>query len=179
MSTPDSGASAYFALLETAGVIAAREAPYRESPSCARIGALQQRAARPAAATSGDSSRDRLRGRGAFGPFAERVSDVASGATFFALSAALVVLWLPTIIVFRSVDTWQLVINTATSILAFLLVALLQNSERRTDMAASRKLDALAAAVAGLDAQVSGGDRQARVRRARELRDATRLEEDI
>jgi low affinity iron permease len=45
---------------------------------------------------------------------------------------------------FRSVDTWQLVINTATSVLAFLLVALLQNSERRYDRALHEKVDALA-----------------------------------
>jgi hypothetical protein len=175
-------ANAYFALLESAGVIAAPETPYRDAASHARVSwpLRHQPAARPPAASSGDAARDRARGRGAFDRFAERVSDLASGATFFAISAALVILWLPTIVVFRSVDTWQLVINTATSVLAFLLVALLQNSERRTDRAASRKLDALAAAVAELlDAQVSGGDPQAQVRRARELREAIRLEEDI
>src|SRR5215218_9275476 len=111
------------------------------------------------------------RGRSRFDRFAESVSDIVSGATFFTISAALVILWLPTIAVFASVDTWQLVINTATSILAFLLVALLQNSERRGDRAASQKLDSLAAAVADLlDAQLGGGDREALARRVRELR---------
>jgi low affinity Fe/Cu permease len=120
------------------------------------------------------------RGRTGFDRFAEAVSDIVSGATFFAISAALVVLWLPTIVLFASVDTWQLVINTATSILAFLLVALLQNSERRTDMAASRKLDTLAAAVAELlDAQLGEGDREAQARRVRELRETIRLDEEI
>jgi hypothetical protein len=70
-------------------------------------------------------SRPPRRGRSSFDRFAEQVSDIVSGAPFFTVSAALVVLWLPTIVVFSSVDTWQLVINTATSILAFLLVALL------------------------------------------------------
>lgn len=108
------------------------------------------------------------------------MSDVVSGAVFFAISAGLVVLWLPTIIVFASVDTWQLVINTATSILAFLLVALLQNSERRSDRAASRKLDGLAAAVADLlDAQIEGADRETLARRVRELRGTIRVEEDL
>jgi low affinity Fe/Cu permease len=120
------------------------------------------------------------RGRGRFDRFAEAVSDIVSGATFFAISAALVLLWLPTIVLFANVDTWQLVINTATSILAFLLVALLQNSERRTDRAASQKLDRLAAAVADLlEAELGRADRDAQARRVRELREAIRLEEEI
>jgi low affinity Fe/Cu permease len=127
-----------------------------------------------------NDSRPSSRGRTGFDRFAEAVSDIASGATFFAISAALVVLWLPTIVLFASVDTWQLVINTATSVFAFLLVALLQNSERRTDRAASRKLDSLAAAVAELlDAQLGAGDREAQARRVRELRETIRLEEEI
>src|SRR5919108_4463220 len=120
------------------------------------------------------------RGRSGFDRFAEAVSDIVSGAWFFAVSAAVIVLWLPTIVLFPSVDTWQLVINTATSILAFLLVALLQNSERRTDRAASQKLDRLAAAVADLlEAELGRADRDAQARRVRELREAIRLEEEI
>ena len=120
------------------------------------------------------------RGRSGFDRFAEAVSDIVSGAWFFAVSAVLIVLWLPTIVLFPSVDTWQLVINTATSILAFLLVALLQNSERRTERATSQKLDSLAAALADLlDAQLDAEDRETLTRRARELRKAIRLEEEI
>jgi low affinity Fe/Cu permease len=81
----------------------------------------------------------------------ERVAEAASGfvssGKFFGVSLLVVLLWLPTVFVFRSVDTWQLVINTATSVLAFLLIALLQNSERRYDRALHAKVDALAAAV--------------------------------
>jgi low affinity Fe/Cu permease len=120
------------------------------------------------------------RGRTAFDRFAERASDVVSGAAFFAISLALVVLWLPTIFLFETVDTWQLVINTFTSVLAFLLVALLQNSERRGDRAAREKLDVLAAAVADLlDLQLGRGDRDAIARRTAELRDAIGVEERI
>jgi hypothetical protein len=57
---------------------------------------------------------------------------------------------LPTILLIPSVDTWQLVLNTAVSVLAFVLVALLQNSERRSDLAAHRKLDAIAVGLADL-----------------------------
>jgi hypothetical protein len=58
----------------------------------------------------------------------------SSEAGFFTISAILAV-WVPTIFFFDSVDTWQLVLNTVTSVLAFLLIALLQNSERRYDRA--------------------------------------------
>jgi low affinity Fe/Cu permease len=82
--------------------------------------------------------------------------------------------------VFETVDTWQLVINTVTSVLAFLLVALLQNSERRSDRAAREKLDVLSAAVADLlDLQLERGDREAIARRAAELREAIGIEERI
>src|ERR687887_255543 len=120
------------------------------------------------------------RGRTAFDRFAEATSDVVSGAAFFMACLIVVVLWLPTIFVFSSVDTWQLVINTATSVLAFLLVALLQNSERRTDRATAEKLDALAAAIADLmDLALERGDREAIARRAAQLREAIGLEERI
>jgi low affinity Fe/Cu permease len=120
------------------------------------------------------------RGRTAFDRFAEHASDVVSGAAFFTTSLVLVLLWLPTILVFHTVDTWQLVINTVTSVLAFLLVALLQNSERRSDRAAREKLDVLSAAVADLlDLQLQTGDRDAIARRAAELREAIGIEERI
>ena len=61
-----------------------------------------------------------------------------------------VVLWVPTLLFISSVDTWQLVINTLTSILAFLLIALLQNSERRYDDALHRKIDTIANTLADL-----------------------------
>jgi low affinity Fe/Cu permease len=57
-------------------------------------------------------------------------------------------IWIPTIFLIPSIDTWQLVINTLTSVLAFLLIALLQNSERHYDDALHRKIDAIAAGLA-------------------------------
>jgi low affinity Fe/Cu permease len=91
----------------------------------------------------------------------------------------LVVLWFPTILLIASVDTWQLILNTAVSVLAFLLVALLQNSERRSDLAAHRKLDAIAAGLADLmqhGVDPAGSDLQARVR---DLRRSVGLEERV
>ena len=51
-------------------------------------------------------------------------------APFFVACVGLVLLWLLSYPLFGSSDTWQLVINTATTIVTFLMVALLQNSQR-------------------------------------------------
>lgn len=85
-----------------------------------------------------------------FDRFAEASSDYASRAAFFAACALLVVLWAPSYFLIRDFDTWQLLINTATTIITFLLVALLQNSGRRSDHAIHHKLDALADGLADL-----------------------------
>src|SRR4051794_39698782 len=104
-----------------------------------------------------------------FDRFAEACSRFAASGPFFLLSVVVVLLWLPTIALFASVDTWQLVINTATSVLAFLLVALLQNSERRKDEAAHEKLDALVEAIAELLEDQTAGDPDSHERLRREL----------
>jgi low affinity Fe/Cu permease len=117
--------------------------------------------------------------RSAFDRFAEAATDFVSSGAFFATSVIVVALWFPTIVLFHSVDTWQLVINTATSVLAFLLVALLQNSERRYDRALHEKVDALATAVAELMEHEPSRDSEELRRRAAELRAAVKLEERI
>jgi low affinity Fe/Cu permease len=80
-----------------------------------------------------------------------------SEAAFFTISTLLVVIWVPTIALFNSVDTWQLVLNTVTSVLAFLLIALLQNSERRYDRVLHAKVDAITDGLAMLIRLQSGG----------------------
>src|SRR5436309_379878 len=93
-----------------------------------------------------------------FDDFAEHASEVVGRAAFFIGAMLLVVVWIPTVLVFRSADTWQLVISTITSVMAFLLVALLQNSERRSDVALHRKLDAIAEALAAvMDERLEAG----------------------
>ena len=88
--------------------------------------------------------------RGPFDHFAERTTTLVSGSIFFVGCAALVLVWLATYFVFGDVDTWQLVINTVTTIVTFLLVALLQNSQRRSAQAIHEKLDAIADGLADL-----------------------------
>jgi low affinity Fe/Cu permease len=87
---------------------------------------------------------------GAFDRFANRAASVASRAWFFAFCVLLVLVWLPSYFVMRNLDTWQLIINTCTTIITFLLVALLQNSQTRTDNALQHKLNAIAQGLSDL-----------------------------
>jgi low affinity Fe/Cu permease len=112
-----------------------------------------------------------------FDRFAETASRFVSEASFFTMSAILVAVWVPTIWLFHSVDTWQLVLNTVTSVMAFLLIALLQNSERRYDRALHTKVDALAAALAVIIREQSQGEEQDLEHALAELEAAIGLEE--
>jgi low affinity Fe/Cu permease len=87
-------------------------------------------------------------GRTLFDGFAERVTRVVSSAYFFAFCLAGVVAWALFGPGSGYSQTWQLVINTGTTILTFLMVAVLQNSSRRGERALQAKLDAIADALA-------------------------------
>jgi uncharacterized membrane protein len=108
---------------------------------------------------------------GAFDRFAEAASELASRATFFLACVLLVVVWIPSYFVLGNLNTWQLVINTATTIVTFLLVALLQNSQRRNEEAVHQKLDAIADGLADLMGHISNADGELR-QDAHELRAA-------
>jgi low affinity Fe/Cu permease len=112
-----------------------------------------------------------------FDRFAEAASDHVSHATFFLACVLVVVVWLPTYWVFRDLNTWQLVINTATTIVTFLLVALLQNSQRRSDQAVQTKLDAIADGVADIMVSLEGETGSSMQRHVTELREAVGLEQ--
>ncbi len=87
---------------------------------------------------------------GLFDRFAGRAAQFASKPWFFAMCVLLVVVWAPSYVVIGNVDTWQLIINTATTIVTFLLVALLQNTQTRNDKAVHDKLNAIADGLADL-----------------------------
>lgn len=85
-----------------------------------------------------------------FDRFATYTGERVSKAWFFGLCAVLVLIWVPTFWLWPSIDGWALVINTFTSTVTFLLVALLQNTETRAENATQRKLNAVAKALADL-----------------------------
>jgi len=111
-----------------------------------------------------------------FDRFATATSRLVAGAGFFALCVLLVVIWAPSYLLFRSIDTWQLVINTLTTIVTFLLVALLQNTQTRSDQAVQDKLNEIADALA--DLMESLADERPQLRQdCDELRAAVGLEQ--
>jgi low affinity Fe/Cu permease len=82
-----------------------------------------------------------------FHAFARR-SAIAMGSHWsFAIAAILCLLWAATGPFFGYSDTWQLVINTATTVLTFLAVFLIQNTQNRDGLAIQLKLDELLRAV--------------------------------
>jgi low affinity Fe/Cu permease len=109
-----------------------------------------------------------------FDRFAEAASEFASHAAFFLACVLLVVVWVPSYFVVGNLNTWQLVINTATTIVTFLLVALLQNSQHRSDLAVHEKLDAIADGLADLMTHI--GDDNELKRDEGELRQSVGLE---
>jgi Flp pilus assembly protein TadB len=111
-----------------------------------------------------------------FDRFASAAGTFASRAWFFALCVLLVLLWVPSYLLFGDVNTWQLIINTATTIVTFLLVALLQNTQRRSEDAVHQKLNAIADGLA--DLMNSLGDQRPALREdVTELRRAVGLED--
>src|SRR6188508_2251184 len=95
-----------------------------------------------------------------FDRFAEGASKFASRPWFFAMCLALILIWAPSVLILPDIDTWQLIINTATTIVTFLMVALLQNSQRRADEATQHKLNAIADGLADLMHSMSKGHPQ-------------------
>ncbi len=97
-----------------------------------------------------------------FDRFATYISEHVSKAWFFGVCAVLVLAWVPTFWLWPSIDGWALVINTFTSTVTFLLVALLQNTETRAKNATQRKLNAVAEALANLMAEVGADNPELR-----------------
>jgi hypothetical protein len=114
---------------------------------------------------------------GPFDVFAGWSSRIASRAAFFTFCVLLVVVWAPSIFVLGSIDTWQLIINTITTIITFLMVALLQNSQTRSDQAVQHKLNAIADGLADLMLHLHSDGNETDLRQDMiELRDAVGIE---
>ena len=78
-----------------------------------------------------------------FGDLANKTSLAAGRAPTFILAAGIVIVWAVSGPLFGFSDTWQLVINTGTTIVTFLMVFLIQNSQNRDSAAIQVKLDEL------------------------------------
>src|SRR5213595_3161910 len=88
-----------------------------------------------------------------FGARFEKISSVITRAvgtsTSFIIALFVIVVWAVTGPIFRFSDTWQLVINTGTTIITFLMVFLIQRSQNKDSLAIQLKLNELVAAIHG------------------------------
>lgn len=78
-----------------------------------------------------------------FGEVANTASQAMGRASAFVIAASVVLVWAVTGPLFHYSDTWQLVINTGTSVVTFLMVFLIQNSQNRDSAAIQVKLNEL------------------------------------
>ena len=84
-----------------------------------------------------------------FRKFARNTSDLLGRAESFLAALLAIVIWAALGPVYHYSDTWQLVINTATTIVTFLMVFLIQNTQNRDAKAIQLKLDELIRGVKG------------------------------
>jgi low affinity Fe/Cu permease len=86
-----------------------------------------------------------------FSRFAKATARAAGQPTTFGLALLIILAWAVTGPIFRFSDTWQLVINTGTTIVTFLMVFLIQNTQNRDSVAMQIKLDELLRAAKGAE----------------------------
>jgi low affinity Fe/Cu permease len=86
-----------------------------------------------------------------FSLFAHATSQWTGHPAAFLLAVAVVVVWVATGPIFHYSDTWQLVINTGTTIVTFLMVFLIQNTQNRDTLAIQLKLSELVLAMKGAE----------------------------
>jgi low affinity Fe/Cu permease len=90
-----------------------------------------------------------LRSRSRFGSLAKATARATGRPAAFAIALAIILTWAVTGPLFHFSDTWQLVINTGTTIATFLMVFLIQNTQNRDGEAVQIKLDELIRAMEG------------------------------
>src|SRR6188508_3285304 len=93
-----------------------------------------------------------------FGDIANRTSQAAGRAPAFLIAALVILVWGITGPLFGYSDTWQLVINTGTTIVTFLMVFLIQNTQNRDTLAIQVKLDELIIKLHGAGNELAGAE---------------------
>jgi low affinity Fe/Cu permease len=78
-----------------------------------------------------------------FHVFAQKISEFVGNAWVFICMLSCILIWLATGPLFDYSDTWQLIINTSTSVITFLIVFIIQNTQNRDTKAIQLKLDEL------------------------------------
>lgn len=104
-----------------------------------------------------------------FTRFAKATARAAGHPSTFGLAVLVILAWAVTGPLFHFSDTWQLVINTGTTIVTFLMVFLIQNTQNRDSVAMQIKLDELLRAVKGAQTahyQAMAADARSRMRKS-------------
>lgn len=91
-----------------------------------------------------------------FTTVASRIAAFAGQPVAFIIALALMILWGASGPLFHYSDTWQLVVNTSTTIITFLMVFLIQNSQNRDGAAMQAKLDEIIRSLAEARSQFIG-----------------------
>lgn len=86
---------------------------------------------------------------GWFDGFANKITHITGSPWAFAVAAIIIIVWAATGPIFGYSDTWQLVVNTGTTIVTFLMVFVIQQSQNKDTMALHLKLNELLAATKG------------------------------
>jgi low affinity Fe/Cu permease len=81
--------------------------------------------------------------------FSQKATKAAGSSNAFLLAIATIVVWILTGPIFGFSDTWQLVINTGTTIVTFLMVFLIQRTQNKDSLAIHLKLNEIVAAIEG------------------------------
>ena len=108
---------------------------------------MAEEAGRPASPS--EAAHEKHRDDRALERLAQHAARWSSGSRGFATAVGVVVVWLATGPFLHYSTTWQLVINTGTTVITFLMVFLIQRSQTKDALAIQLKLDELVAALAG------------------------------
>ena len=81
-----------------------------------------------------------------FERMAIHITKIAGSSTAFSIALLVIIAWAVTGPIFKFSDTWQLVINTGTTIITFLMVFIIQQSQNKDSLAIQLKLNELIAA---------------------------------
>ena len=93
--------------------------------------------------------RRKTREGGILSRFATLAIEWTGSASAFLIAAMVILVWLATGPIFHYSDTWQLIINTSTTIVTFLMVFLIQRAQNKDSLAVQLKLNELVAAIEG------------------------------